>query len=432
VSRKKKKKKQAAGAGPAPGSEPRFAPGARVRVKAGTKDPDFPDIPLGGWAGVVVEIDDKASPPLYLVEWGEETLDAMHPVYLRRCEREGLEVEGMWLAEADLEPDAGGPVTPEKPGELVPRPLGRDEPEDRVLAVFGLTGDDPLPEVNAENLRRYHEYLSARLKFPYVAMYLGEAWGEGPRADPVLVVGLAPAEEADPEMGLMAEIAAGDERLRRPLLDLKAVVTDRASDRTDELVEDYVHWVENAPGPEQDEGPEGRGWPLLTAGSLLAGAGAVVGACLEAVEGARPGAQIGAGVLGVLGLLFGGVFEARLRARALLPAGFLAGALFSLLLGAAAGALLGVLVMAYAGTILGAITGSVVRRLLRVLGRTPPGELVCALVGGCFGALGQALFTDMGRASTGALYGAAAGVALGLVLLLGAGVYLVYLTGGRR
>jgi hypothetical protein len=25
-----------------------FAPGAQVRVKSGTTDPDFPDIPLGG------------------------------------------------------------------------------------------------------------------------------------------------------------------------------------------------------------------------------------------------------------------------------------------------------------------------------------------------------------------------------------------------
>jgi hypothetical protein len=32
---------------------PRFEPGAKVRVKHGVRDPDFPDIPLGGWAGTV-------------------------------------------------------------------------------------------------------------------------------------------------------------------------------------------------------------------------------------------------------------------------------------------------------------------------------------------------------------------------------------------
>ena len=34
-----------------PTAPPRFEPGAKVRVKRGVIDPDFPDIPLGGWAG---------------------------------------------------------------------------------------------------------------------------------------------------------------------------------------------------------------------------------------------------------------------------------------------------------------------------------------------------------------------------------------------
>ena len=36
---------------------PRFAVGTSVRVKHGVTDPDFPDIPLGGWAGHVTELD---------------------------------------------------------------------------------------------------------------------------------------------------------------------------------------------------------------------------------------------------------------------------------------------------------------------------------------------------------------------------------------
>jgi hypothetical protein len=39
-----------------------FAVGSRVRVKAGTKDPDFPDVPLGGWTDQVQEINHEASP----------------------------------------------------------------------------------------------------------------------------------------------------------------------------------------------------------------------------------------------------------------------------------------------------------------------------------------------------------------------------------
>ena len=36
-----------------PSPPPRFSVGDRVRVKTGVPDPDFPDIPLGGWAGTI-------------------------------------------------------------------------------------------------------------------------------------------------------------------------------------------------------------------------------------------------------------------------------------------------------------------------------------------------------------------------------------------
>jgi hypothetical protein len=36
-----------------PVNTPRFESGAKVRVKRAVRDPDFPDVPLGGWAGTV-------------------------------------------------------------------------------------------------------------------------------------------------------------------------------------------------------------------------------------------------------------------------------------------------------------------------------------------------------------------------------------------
>jgi hypothetical protein len=44
-----------------PTSPPRFEPGAKVRVKRGVTDPDFPDILLGGWAGNVKKIEQAES-----------------------------------------------------------------------------------------------------------------------------------------------------------------------------------------------------------------------------------------------------------------------------------------------------------------------------------------------------------------------------------
>ena len=81
-----------------------------MRVKHGVRDPDFPDIPLGGWAGTVKEIERAEGETTYLIAWDRTTLRGMHPIYKKRCERDGLELESMWLGDEDLEPDDGTPV----------------------------------------------------------------------------------------------------------------------------------------------------------------------------------------------------------------------------------------------------------------------------------------------------------------------------------
>src|ERR1019366_10014001 len=88
----------------------RFEPGSKVRVKPGVRDPDFPDIPLGGWAGTVKEVDRWDDQVTYDIEWDRRTLDAMHPVYRKRCERDGLDPKSMGLDQDDIEPADGTPV----------------------------------------------------------------------------------------------------------------------------------------------------------------------------------------------------------------------------------------------------------------------------------------------------------------------------------
>ena len=116
MAKKNKKEKK-------PRTPARFAAGAQVRVKPGTTDPDFPDIPLGGWAGRISDVDQRSVPPTYLIEWNKHTLDHMHPVYRKRCERDGLELESMWLGEDDIEPGTGEPAVIEQPTSIVTRPL---------------------------------------------------------------------------------------------------------------------------------------------------------------------------------------------------------------------------------------------------------------------------------------------------------------------
>ena len=71
----------------------------------------------------------------------------MHPIYKKRCERDGLELESMWLGDEDLEPDDGTPVAIEQPTSIVTKPLSEKDQDDRVRMALGLTHDDPLPDV---------------------------------------------------------------------------------------------------------------------------------------------------------------------------------------------------------------------------------------------------------------------------------------------
>ena len=139
-----------------PTTPPRFAVEDRVRVKYGVPDPDFPDIPLGGWAGTITEVSHDAKSHLYLIEWNQFTLDHMPPIFRKWCERDGVYQHRCWLGEEDLEPDVGNRVPLEQPTQIVTRPLSTTDQDDRIRVVFGLTSDFPLPDSSYENLHQYH------------------------------------------------------------------------------------------------------------------------------------------------------------------------------------------------------------------------------------------------------------------------------------
>src|SRR5262245_57506327 len=103
---------------PEEGMTARFAIGNRVRVREGTRDPDFPEMPLGGWSGKVQQVGHETSPPAYLVEWDRYTRRQMHPAYRRRCEEAELDLERMWVGEEDLELEQGEPAAIEQPTDL--------------------------------------------------------------------------------------------------------------------------------------------------------------------------------------------------------------------------------------------------------------------------------------------------------------------------
>jgi len=90
----------------------------------------------------------------------------MHLVYRKRCERDGLELESMWLGDEDLEPDDDASVPIEQPTAIVLRLLSEKDQDDRVRMILGPTSGDPLPEVDRKILLAYHCYHKDHLEVP--------------------------------------------------------------------------------------------------------------------------------------------------------------------------------------------------------------------------------------------------------------------------
>jgi hypothetical protein len=213
---------------------PRFKPGDKVRVKLGVRDPDFADIPLGGWAGSVKQIEQAEGQATILIAWNRATLRGMHPIYKKRCERDGLELESMWLGDEDVEPDDGTPVPIEQPTSIVTKPLSEKDQDDRVRMALGLTHDDPLPDVSRKTLLTYHRYLAANLKFPFKATTERDGMSLTVRRLP------DPKEyDLDEDEGLLCEARSREGPFDIPLSELD----DAAGNR--KLVRDYNYWLWN-------------------------------------------------------------------------------------------------------------------------------------------------------------------------------------------
>jgi hypothetical protein len=219
-----------------------FAVGDAIRVRSGVTDPDFPDIPLGGWAGKITEVE-EGDPPLYLIRWSQETLKNMHPVYRNRCERDGLDHEEMQLGEDEVEADAGGPVILEQPTKIVTPPLSMKDQDDRIRVVFGLTRDDVLPEADEDSLRSYYKHLAAKLKFPVEAIWAKEV-GMGEVTEKVSILALGGnADEPwiDDMHGIICEAKMSRGEGNLPLAEMEKV----KGKPNKQLIEDYAYWFWN-------------------------------------------------------------------------------------------------------------------------------------------------------------------------------------------
>ena len=214
-----------------------FQSGDKVRVKHGIMDTDYPDMPLGGWAGTIAKIHDNG---MYTVRWSRETLAAIHPVFKKRCEKDGLVLEQYFLSADDLEHDAGGPLNIEQPTAIITKPLSPKDQDDRIRMVFELTSNDPLPVVDKATLEVYHQYLAKNLVLPFSVEHAVK-YGNQER---VTVIGLGDScvEPMFDEMyGVFCEARRNGQVVPIPLGLLKNV-KDKSNRK---LINDLSYWFNN-------------------------------------------------------------------------------------------------------------------------------------------------------------------------------------------
>lgn len=433
---RKKKRLQRKGRRFHPTAPPRFAVGTSVRVKQGVTDPDFPDIPLGGWAGHVTELDRQSSPALYLVEWNQHTLDRMHPVYRKRCERDDLEVERMWLSEEDLEAETGASVPMEQPEHLVTLPLRMHDQDDRIRAVLGLTSDDPLPDVDETTLHKYHAHLARHLALPFPARYEVETGPFESKPQRITVTALLDPEEGAGDEGLLCDVLEGEEQIVLPLAGVEVV----PAGRNRQLVEDYGYWFWNWHGPSStfaDSSSEFGGSDALSGGSVslktlfamlgiavFVGAfyGGTVGAALTALDGAAFAAKVGAVLVGIVVGLFGAFYGSLFGAVNRFRRGYWLGGALGTVFGAVIGGLLGTMLVAFQGTIMGGLAGWILGKIIRWKCSKPLATLLGLIAGGMLGVGSEAWMRSAEEAWSGTWVGGVTGAMVGPVLLFAFGM----------
>ncbi len=416
-------------------SPPQYPVGTAVRVKKGTKDPDFPDMPLGGWAGVVKEVEQDDKGALFQVEWNAYTLANIHPVHRHRCLRDGLELKSSWLGAEDLEKDEGGTPELEQPTIISPRPLDNDDQDDRIRAVFSLTSDEPLPTADIAALRTYRQYLAQHLSLPIAVDYIDQSTLLPSNTVPLNLTELPePVEGTD---GLLAVARQGDQRMEVPLRELEA----RTDGPARQLLGDYGYWLlehgvkQKGPGSSSaiadgrweeepdEEQPESVRRTVLNAISRCGLYGAALGAAAGAVTATMQGVLFAMGVgacsMALVGYAAGtryGFFFGKVTR---INTGPIYGGILGLVGGAILGVVAGPLVIAYAGTLIGSIIGVILGQFLSMISNRLPGRFACGVFAALLGAIVDAWYADPQRVIPGLIVGIIVGAAAGLLLAAG-------------
>jgi hypothetical protein len=238
-----------------------FSKGDLVRVKSGVVHHRYPDIPMGGWVGKIKRIG-WLTPVGYAVHWTQPTLEQIHPIYLKRCQRDHAKPHRFWLEEDQLEAAVDEtPAAMDQPTSIVTRPLSESEFDDRIRMVFGLTSDDPLPKADEPRQRQFLDYLKARLSFPFEADYWPTS-ALGPHESGIVTVLGFSDPPLDPTAGIVCEAHKKKKHVQVPLAGLQV----KEDDPNSQHVHDYTDWLSEAQDyqEEEDEPADPAQFPIGT------------------------------------------------------------------------------------------------------------------------------------------------------------------------
>lgn len=122
-------------------------------------------------------------------------------------------------------------------------PATTDDPEVRIRAALGVAGDELMPGVRLEALRKYHDHLTANLTFPFEGRLSDPIGPHRDTRSPLRFIRLLNLDGYCPEemYGLICKAEQNGERIELPLDRID--VLDDSPNR--QLLEDYRYWMAN-------------------------------------------------------------------------------------------------------------------------------------------------------------------------------------------
>ncbi len=218
-----------------------FKKGDSVIVKAGTKEPDFEELDIGGWQGKILDIKLKAKikQPLILIEWDSITLSNMPNWYILASEDQGYNWRQIWLLENELNKT---------------KPRGNESQDYKMQAVlcekhkwynFGEQGKRISSIISAskseiECFQIWLGYLKSNLPFPLHAII------KPVDRHPILkngeIVLLVSINSFDDLYGILADIKIKGKKSVIPICDLKMLDQNK---KMTQAHDDYLVWFSN-------------------------------------------------------------------------------------------------------------------------------------------------------------------------------------------